>query len=49
MAAAATTPDRLARPMPERSMPPLPEIIASATPMASRPSSGSWLAMDWKL
>ncbi|CKV84527.1 Uncharacterised protein [Mycobacterium tuberculosis] len=46
---AATTPERLASATPERSMPPLPEIIDSATPMASRPSSGSWPPIDWKL
>jgi hypothetical protein len=46
---AESTPERLASAMPERSMPPLPAHMASMTPMASRPISGTWLAMDWRL
>ena len=38
---AEVTPARLANEMPDRSMPPLPELIASITPIASKPSSGN--------
>lgn len=46
---AERTPDRLASAMPDRSIPPLPAHIASMTPIASRPISGTWLAIDWRL
>ncbi len=46
---AESTPARLARAIPERSIPPLPAHIASITPIANSPISGTWPAIDCRL
>jgi len=46
---AATMPERFASATPDKSIPPLPDTIESMMPSASRPSSGNWPPMDWRL